>query len=128
MHEVEARLAREPQAQRLPLREHEARYQRRARTLRAQVGEHAGAVAQRLQRGGPGVREAFDGHAGNGSVFKDADVNGLGWALGELLAWYRDPAAWSRVVANGMAADFSWRHQAPEYERLYERAMALPVA
>ena len=68
----------------------------------------------------------FDGRAGNGSVFKDADVNGLGWALGELLAWYRDPAAWARVVANGMAADFSWRHQAPEYERLYARTVALP--
>lgn len=69
----------------------------------------------------------FDGLAGNGSVFKDADVNGLGWALGELLAWYRDPAAWRRVVANGMAADFSWRHQAPEYERLYARTLALPA-
>jgi starch synthase len=56
---------------------------------------------------------------GTGSVFKDADVNGLAWAIGELLAWYGQPATWLRVRQNGMACDFSWQHQAPLYERLY---------
>jgi starch synthase len=56
---------------------------------------------------------------GNGGVFRDADVGGLSWGLRTALGWFDDRAAWSRVVANAMAADFSWRRQAPQYERLY---------
>lgn len=61
---------------------------------------------------------------GNGAVFNDPDVNGLAWAIGEALAWHGEPATWSRLVANGMAADFSWAHQAPLYEALYARLAA----
>jgi glycogen synthase len=52
-------------------------------------------------------------------VFRDADAAGLLWGIRTALAWLADPAAWSRLVANAMAADFSWRHQAPHYEELY---------
>lgn len=65
-----------------------------------------------------------DTREGTGSVFKDADATGLTWAIGELLGWYRQPDVWSRVQRNGMAADFSWRHQAPLYEALYARVAA----
>jgi starch synthase len=58
------------------------------------------------------------GH-GNGSVFEHANADGLRWGLTTALAWYRDPDAWSRLIANGMSADFSWHHQAPLYEKLY---------
>lgn len=61
---------------------------------------------------------------GTGSVFKDADATGLGWAIGEALAWHRQPTLWNAVRQNGMAADFSWRHQAPLYEALYARVAA----
>ncbi len=57
--------------------------------------------------------------AGNGSVFRDADVGGLSWGLRTALGWFDDRAVWSRLVANAMAADFSWRNQVPHYERLY---------
>ena len=65
----------------------------------------------------------FDVHAGagTGSVFKHADAAGLSWAIDEVLAWYRHPATWATVQRNGMAEDFSWRHQAPLYAGLYAR-------
>ena len=56
---------------------------------------------------------------GNGSVFRDADTGGLLWGIRSALAWFDDPPAWSRVIANAMAADFSWRNQAEPYETLY---------
>ena len=39
------------------------------------------------------------------------------------LATYARPDDWSRLVANGMAQDWSWRRSAREYERLYELAL-----
>lgn len=59
--------------------------------------------------------------SGTGSVFKHADGTGLAWAIGEVLAWYRQPDLWAALRQNGMAEDFSWRHQAPLYEGLYAR-------
>jgi starch synthase len=56
---------------------------------------------------------------GNGSVFRDADPPGLLWGVRTALAWYDDASVWARLIANAMAADFSWQHQAPHYESLY---------
>jgi starch synthase len=56
---------------------------------------------------------------GNGSVFRDADPRGLEWGVRTALAWFDDGAAWSRLIANAMAADFSWQRQVPPYEELY---------
>ena len=58
---------------------------------------------------------------GTGSVFKHADAAGLTWAIGEVANWFRQPALWARLQQNGMAEDFSWRHEAPHYEALYTR-------
>jgi starch synthase len=56
---------------------------------------------------------------GNGSVFRDANAEGLLWGVRSALAWFDDPPAWTRVIANAMAADFSWRKQTTAYETLY---------
>jgi starch synthase len=56
---------------------------------------------------------------GTGSVFRDADPQGLLWGVRTALGWFADRAAWARVVANAMSADFSWQKQAPHYEELY---------
>jgi starch synthase len=56
---------------------------------------------------------------GNGSVFRDADPQGVLWGVRTALSWFDDRAAWSHVVRNGMAADFSWPKQVPHYEELY---------
>jgi starch synthase len=57
--------------------------------------------------------------SGNGSVFMDADSNGLHWGIRQALDWYRDDRLRRQVMANGMQADFSWDRQGPHYEALY---------
>jgi starch synthase len=57
--------------------------------------------------------------SGNGSVFLDADAGGVLWGLRTALKWYADPAIWSQLIRNAMAADFSWPLQVPLYEELY---------
>ena len=56
---------------------------------------------------------------GNGSVFRDADPGGVLWGVRTALTWFADRDAWSRLVRNAMAADFSWPLQVPRYEELY---------
>ena len=56
---------------------------------------------------------------GNGSVFRDADPGGVLWGVRTALTWFADNGAWSRLVRNAMAADFSWPLQVPRYEELY---------
>ncbi len=58
---------------------------------------------------------------GTGFVFEHPDAAGLRWALQAALATYRDPPAWSRLVDNGMAADFSWERQTRRYEYVYDK-------
>lgn len=56
---------------------------------------------------------------GNGSVFLDADPQGVSWGVRTALGWFADPAAWAQLVRNAMAEDFSWPKQVPYYEELY---------
>jgi starch synthase len=56
---------------------------------------------------------------GNGSVFRDADPQGVLWGVRTALHWFADTAVWPRLVRNAMAADFSWPKQVPRYEELY---------
>jgi starch synthase len=57
--------------------------------------------------------------SGNGSVFRDADPQGVLWGVTTALGWFDDAAAWSHLIRNAMAADFSWPKQVPNYEELY---------
>jgi starch synthase len=56
---------------------------------------------------------------GNGSVFRDADPQGILWGVRTALGWFDDRTAWSQLIRNAMAADFSWPKQVPHYEELY---------
>ena len=56
---------------------------------------------------------------GNGAVFRDADPQGLLWGVRTALSWFDDPPTWSQLIANAMAADFSWQKRVRPYERLY---------
>jgi starch synthase len=56
---------------------------------------------------------------GTGFVFEHADVQGFRWGLGQALDTYDQPAAWLRLMKNGMARDFSWDRQGERYEELY---------
>jgi starch synthase len=63
---------------------------------------------------------------GNGVVFDHHDARGLAWAIEAALSLYQDKAAWQRLVANGMAQDFSWSAQGKLYEELYARLAPAP--
>jgi starch synthase len=58
---------------------------------------------------------------GTGFAFERHDAAGLRWAVESALAAYRDPAAWRRLMQNGMAEDFSWDAQVKLYETVYAR-------
>src|SRR5204863_390583 len=59
-----------------------------------------------------------------GFGFDDADS----FALRETVRWvnrvYRNPAAWTKIVKNGMRQDFSWERSAEKYVQLYEHLRA----
>ena len=65
--------------------------------------------------------EHFDPETGTGTgvVFNDFDGPALRWGLNTALDWYGQPRHWQRLLANGMAQDFSWQRQALEYLALY---------
>jgi starch synthase len=58
---------------------------------------------------------------GTGFLFDHHDVTGLRWAVETAAATWHDRPAWRRLMANGMAMDFSWARQARIYETLYAR-------
>ncbi|MCU0758776.1 MAG: glycogen synthase GlgA [Steroidobacteraceae bacterium] len=57
--------------------------------------------------------------SGTGIVFNDFDAPAMDWAMRTALDLFAQPRAWSRLVRNAMAEDFSWERQAREYEALY---------
>jgi len=62
-----------------------------------------------------------DGTA-NGFSFRDADPNGLNWAIDQAIRCYKtDRPIWQRLMLNGMGQDFSWQHSARQYIDFYER-------
>jgi starch synthase len=63
----------------------------------------------------------FDPVTGAGTGFKFATYTPEAFlgALERMLRTRRDAARWARLVANGMAQDFSWDRAAQEYRRLY---------
>jgi starch synthase len=64
-----------------------------------------------------------DGSA-NGFTFAAASGAALGAAARRALAAMADPELWARLQLAGMRRDFSWRHSARDYERLYRDALA----
>jgi starch synthase len=63
---------------------------------------------------------------GNGIVFNDADAGAVRWALSRACELYAEAGHWSRMVANGMAQDFSWDRQFERYLDLYAGALQKP--
>ncbi|MGH8175110.1 MAG: glycogen synthase [Steroidobacter sp.] len=60
---------------------------------------------------------------GTGVVFNDFDIHGVRWAIHTALDLYKDRDAWSQMIRNAMAQDFSWDKQAREYVKLYEEVI-----
>lgn len=70
--------------------------------------------------------QMWDGHTrqGTGIVFNDFDTNAIRWAIHTALDMYKDRDAWTQMMRNAMAQDFSWDKQAREYVALYEGLMS----
>jgi len=61
---------------------------------------------------------------GNGFVMADGSAEALWAAMQRVVAAWRDKRLWLRIQQNGMRCDFSWRHAAADYSRLYGDAVA----
>jgi starch synthase len=74
--------------------------------------------------------ENFDPATGKGTGFKFHEYSGeaLLDTIQRALTVYRDKAAWTQLMKNGMAKDFSWTASAREYVKVYERAQVLRSA
>ena len=69
--------------------------------------------------------EPFDAATGRGTGFKfqEYDAKALLSTLRKAFKAYHDPPSWQKLMANGMAKDFSWTASAAEYSRLYDKAL-----
>ena len=61
--------------------------------------------------------------AGTGFLFDGLSGAACEATLARAFAAYADPTAWRRLVANAMAADFSWHASAEAYVTCYRRAI-----
>jgi starch synthase len=59
--------------------------------------------------------------SGNGFKFTEYSTSALLDAVRRAIGVYGDKNAWRRVMANGMACDFSWEKPAEEYLALYRK-------
>jgi len=56
---------------------------------------------------------------GNGFVFKDYDAAELLSTVRRAVSTYQRRRVWTKIMKNGMAADFSWGNSAARYETLF---------
>lgn len=62
--------------------------------------------------------------AGNGFKFDQASAEDMIGALKRALSVYRNKPEWKKLVARGMGLDFSWKHSAGEYLKVYNKMRA----
>lgn len=65
--------------------------------------------------------KAYTGVKGNGFTFHDYNAHDMLYVLNEAIRTYNDKKAWADVQSRAMNTDFSWKVQAGEYEKLYEK-------
>ncbi|MGH9430870.1 MAG: glycogen synthase GlgA [Terriglobia bacterium] len=63
----------------------------------------------------------FNGVSGTGFKFQDYSAVELLDTLRRALKTYHEPAAWRRLMLEGMSKDYSWASSAAEYARIYQR-------
>ena len=56
-------------------------------------------------------------------VFKEYDPSELLDCIKRALSIYKDKKAWTKLMKNGMARDFSWEASAKKYVELYQKAI-----
>ncbi|MCI0341347.1 MAG: glycogen synthase GlgA [Planctomycetales bacterium] len=88
------------------------------------VGGLADTVRDARSRGGGA--SATRAKPGTGITFRPATAAALAIAVARAERLFRDPAAWGRLVAAGMAEDWSWDRSAADYAALYRTMLRRP--
>ncbi|MDH4099977.1 MAG: glycogen synthase GlgA [Nitrospirota bacterium] len=65
---------------------------------------------------------------GNGFTFRELTVESFAKAIQKAVKTYQNRPAWTRLVKNAMACDFSWDSSAEQYLKLYEKAVRMRTA
>lgn len=63
----------------------------------------------------------YTGDSGNGFAFRDYNAHDMLYVINEAIRTYKDKNAWNDVRSRAMTTDFSWKVQAGEYEKLYNK-------
>jgi starch synthase len=64
-----------------------------------------------------------NGDAANGFTFQDYTAPALAGTVAKAVTVFGDKRRWKKLVASGMAQDWSWSRSAREYEALYQRVV-----
>ncbi len=67
--------------------------------------------------------ENIKDESGNGFVFENYDSKGLLSSIKRALKNFAKEEGWSKIIENGMNADFSWKRSAENYLDLYNNAI-----
>lgn len=65
--------------------------------------------------------KAYTGVKGNGFTFADYNAHDMLYVINEAIRTFRDAKTWADVQQRAMTTDFSWKVQAGEYEKLYNK-------
>lgn len=65
--------------------------------------------------------KAYTGVKGNGFTFRDYNAHDMLYVINEAIRTFHDKKAWADVQNRAMTTDFSWKVQAGEYEKLYNK-------
>jgi starch synthase len=89
------------------------------------IVRHVGGLADTVVDATPAT---LDAGTATGFSFTQADPRILVATVERALALYRDRRTWKILMATGMRQDFSWRHSAAEYLRMYTELTVKPAA
>jgi len=65
--------------------------------------------------------KAYTGVKGNGFTFSDYNAHDMLYVINEAIRTYQNKQEWKDVQNRAMTTDFSWKVQAGEYEKLYNK-------
>ncbi len=63
----------------------------------------------------------FDGENGNGFTFRDYNAHDMLYVINQAVRAFQDKNTWNKLQQIIMNKDFSWRVQAKEYNKLYDK-------
>ncbi len=65
--------------------------------------------------------KAYTGVKGNGFTFADYNAHDMLYVINEAIRTFKEEKAWKDVQNRAITTDFSWKIQAKEYEKLYDK-------